>query len=80
MHHGLDQELQRDILTLGAQSAADLVEFAVEAVDGRAEGLGAANCDPAIRIDDSLQHSDGFVPIEPMQRTANHDRLKDADV
>jgi glycosyltransferase involved in cell wall biosynthesis len=55
------------------------VELAVQPVDGGAECPGAANGDPAVFSDDSLEYSKRCVTIEPMQRTANGDHLEDAD-
>jgi glycosyltransferase involved in cell wall biosynthesis len=67
------------LVRVGRPSSADLVELSVEAVDGRAESPGAANGDPAVSSDDSLEYREGFVTIEPMQSTADGDRLEDAD-
>jgi glycosyltransferase involved in cell wall biosynthesis len=67
------------LVRVGRPRSADLMELAVEAVDGRAEGLGAANGDPAVWSDDSIKYREGFVTIEPMQSAADGDRLEDAD-
>jgi glycosyltransferase involved in cell wall biosynthesis len=68
------------LVRVGRPSSADLVELTVEAVDGSAESPGAANGDPAVSSDDSLEYREGFVTIEPMQSTADGDRLENADV